>query len=55
MPGFAPGSVYVGFVVDEVTLGQIFLIVFGFPMSISFHHGSPYTYYLGDGGRGSEM
>jgi hypothetical protein len=29
-----PGSVYVGFVVDKVALGQVFLRVVGFPLSI---------------------
>jgi hypothetical protein len=29
-PGFAPGSVHVGFVVDKVALGQAFLRVFRF-------------------------
>jgi hypothetical protein len=24
-PGFAPGSIHVGFVVDKVALGQVFL------------------------------
>jgi hypothetical protein len=33
-----------GFVVDKVALGQVFLHVLQFPMSISFHHGSPYSY-----------
>jgi hypothetical protein len=32
-----------GFVVDKVALGQVFLHVLQFPMSISFHHGSPYS------------
>jgi hypothetical protein len=32
-----PGSVHVGFVVDKVALGQVFLGVVGFPLSISFH------------------
>jgi hypothetical protein len=36
-PGFDPGSVDVGFVVDKVALGQIFPEYFGFPQSISFH------------------
>jgi hypothetical protein len=36
-PGFDPGSVHVGFVVDKVVLGQVFLRVVGFPLSISFH------------------
>jgi hypothetical protein len=42
--GFAPSSVHVGFVVDRVALGQIFLQVFRVPLSVSFHHGSPYSY-----------
>jgi hypothetical protein len=36
-PGFDPGSVHVGFMVDKVALGQVFLRVVGFPLSISFH------------------
>jgi hypothetical protein len=36
-PGFDPGSVHVGFVVDKVALGQAFLRVVAFPLSISFH------------------
>jgi hypothetical protein len=35
--GFDPGSVHVRFVVDKVALGQVFLRVVGFPLSISFH------------------
>jgi len=31
-PGFAPRSVYVGFVVDKVALGQIYLRVFKFSL-----------------------
>jgi hypothetical protein len=34
---FDPGSVYVGFVVDKVALGQGFPEYFGLPQSISFH------------------
>jgi hypothetical protein len=34
---FDPGSVYVGFVVDKVALGQGFSVYFGLPQSISFH------------------
>jgi hypothetical protein len=33
---FDPGSVYVGFVVDKVALGQGFPEYFGLPQSISF-------------------
>ena len=36
-PGYDPGSVHVGFVVDTVALGQVFPEYFGFPLSISFH------------------
>jgi hypothetical protein len=36
-PGFNPGSVHVGFVVDKVALGQGFPQVLQFPLSISFH------------------
>jgi hypothetical protein len=32
-----PGSVHVGFVVDKVALGQDFLRVVGFSLSISSH------------------
>jgi hypothetical protein len=42
--GFEPSSVYVGFVVDRVALGQVFLRVLRFPLSISFHHGFPFSY-----------
>jgi hypothetical protein len=34
---FDNGSVYVGFVVDKVALGQGFPEYFGLPQSISFH------------------
>jgi hypothetical protein len=33
-PGYVPGSVHVGFVVDKVALGQIFLRVLPPPLSI---------------------
>jgi hypothetical protein len=37
-PGSIPVSVYVGFVVDKVAVGQVFSPeYFGFPLSISFH------------------
>jgi hypothetical protein len=36
-PGFTPGSVYVGFVVDKVALGQVSSDFFGFSLSLSFH------------------
>jgi hypothetical protein len=34
---FKPGSSHVGFVVDKVTLGQVFSEYFGFPCQFSFH------------------
>jgi hypothetical protein len=36
-PGFEPRSGPVGFVVDEVALGQVFSEYFGFPCQFSFH------------------
>jgi hypothetical protein len=37
-PGFDPGSVHVGFVVDKVALGQVFPPeYFGFSLSISLY------------------
>jgi hypothetical protein len=36
-PGFEPGSGHVGFVVDKVSLGQVFYKYFGFPCQSSFH------------------
>jgi hypothetical protein len=46
--GFAPASMYeyVGFVMDKVALGQVFLRVFGFSLSILFHRRSPYPYII---------
>jgi hypothetical protein len=35
--GSVPGQVHVRFVVDKLALGQVFLRVVGFPLSISFH------------------
>jgi hypothetical protein len=35
--GSIPGQVHIRFVVDKVALGQVFLRVVGFPLSISFH------------------
>ena len=32
-----PRPVHVGFVVDKVSLGQVFPQYFGFPLSVSFH------------------
>jgi hypothetical protein len=37
-PGFAPGSGQVGFVVDRVSLGQVFSDYFGISCQCSFHH-----------------
>jgi hypothetical protein len=39
-PGFAHGSVHVGFVVDKVALGRLLSELFDFPLSISFYRGS---------------
>jgi hypothetical protein len=39
-------SVWVGFMVDIVALGQILLRAFCFPLSVSFHRGSPYSYII---------
>jgi hypothetical protein len=46
-PLTAPGSIHVGFVVDKVALGQVFLRVL-YPVNISFHRRSPNLYHLGD-------
>jgi hypothetical protein len=44
-PGFASGSVHVGFVLNKVAMGQDFILVLRlFPLSISFHRRSPHTY-----------
>jgi len=46
-PGFAYGSVvHVTFVFDKVALGQDFLRVLWFPLSTSFHRGSPLPYII---------
>jgi hypothetical protein len=37
LPGFELGSGHVGFVVDEVALGQVFSEYFCFPCQFSFH------------------
>jgi hypothetical protein len=39
-PSFVHGSIHVGFVVGKVGLGQVFLRVVRFPLSISFHRRS---------------
>jgi hypothetical protein len=36
-PEFKPGSGHVGFVVDELALGQVFSEYFGFPCQLAFH------------------
>jgi len=36
-PGFGLRSIHVRFLVDEMALGQVFLLVFCFPLTISFH------------------
>jgi hypothetical protein len=46
-PEFVPRSFHVGFLVDKVTLGQVFLRVHRFPLLISFHQGSGLSYHLG--------
>jgi hypothetical protein len=48
-PVFAPGSVNMGFVVDKVALGQVFLRVLRLlPVNISFHRRSPNSYHVGN-------
>jgi hypothetical protein len=48
-PGFAPGAIHMGFVVDKVALGQIFLRVLRFsPVNIPFHGRCPNSYHLGN-------
>jgi hypothetical protein len=48
-PGFALASVHVGFVVDKVALGQVFLRVLRFPpVSIILPELSILIYHLGD-------
>jgi hypothetical protein len=41
--GFAPGSVHVGYVVGKVALGQVFVQVVRFSLSVSFHRGYSYN------------
>jgi hypothetical protein len=37
-PGFSPSSCHMGFVVDQMALGQVSLrVLFGFPCQLSFH------------------
>jgi hypothetical protein len=48
-PGFEPGSIHVGFMVNKVEMGQVFLRVLRFsPVDISFHRRSPNSYHLGN-------
>jgi hypothetical protein len=47
-PGFAPGSIHVGFVVDKVALGQVFLSSSFFPVSIIPPSFSILIYHLED-------
>jgi hypothetical protein len=61
-PGFAPGSIHVGFVAYDVALGQVFSFeFFSFLQSLSFDRVSPYTCIVWGmnnrpvGGRSSEM
>jgi hypothetical protein len=46
-PGFDPGSVHVGFVVDKVALGQVFSQVLRFSLLISFHWDRFFPEYFG--------
>jgi hypothetical protein len=58
--GFTPRFVQMGFVMYKVALELVFLQVFGFTLSISFHHGFPCSYIIWGmnnrtvGGRSSE-
>jgi hypothetical protein len=47
-PKLAPRAAHVGSVVDKVAIGQGFLRVLRFSLSISFHCGSTFIYQLGD-------
>jgi hypothetical protein len=48
-PGFVPGSIHAGFVMEKVALGQGFLRVLRFsPVNIPFHRRSPNSYHLGN-------
>ena len=44
--GFNPRPVLVGFMVNQIALGQILSEYFGFPMSLSFHQYSTHFFYL---------
>jgi hypothetical protein len=43
-PLIAPGSVHVGFVLDKMATGQVYLRVLPYSLSISYHRGSSYTH-----------
>jgi hypothetical protein len=47
-PGFAPGSIHVGFVVEKWHWDRFSSEFFSFPLSISFHRRSPNSYHLGN-------
>jgi hypothetical protein len=47
-PGFAPGSVHVGFVVDRVALGQVLLQVLRFSLVSIIPPSLATLMYLGD-------
>jgi hypothetical protein len=47
--GFVPISGHVGFVVDEVALGQILSEYFGFPVQLAFHRLLHSHQHLSDG------
>jgi hypothetical protein len=60
-PGFAPGSVHLGFMVEKEALGKVFLRVLRFHLSVLFLHGSPCSRIIWGmknkpvGGRSSEI
>lgn len=43
-PGFNPRPIHVRFIVDKVALGQVFLRVLRFPLSVPFHQCSRLTF-----------
>jgi hypothetical protein len=43
-PGSALRSIHVGFMMNKAAIRQVFSEFFGFPLSISSHRGSPYSY-----------
>jgi hypothetical protein len=45
-PGFTPRAIHVGFVVDKVVPGYVFLQILQFSPSISFHCSSIFTHVL---------